>query len=118
MRTPESGPSADLTFARDIIYQINGIQVTNPFQVHRIIGSKNPGDSVTFSLIRDGEQKSVDVTLAEGWDKNQYEAKQAETYQGLLGMSVEMWSDSNSFCTLVTHLSKEMSIRSSCLWNI
>jgi len=97
MRSPKAGPSAELAFARDILFQIDGQPILNPSHVHRVIGSKNPGDSITFSLIREGEIKDVEIILADGWDKTQQPENKADAYSGLLGMQVEMWSDYSSF---------------------
>lgn len=97
MRSPAEGPSANLLVARDVIYRIDQQTFTNPAHAHRIIGRKSPGDKIDFSLIRNGDLKTVTVTLADGWDKRKQTTQTAETYQGVLGMELEMWEDDNSF---------------------
>jgi len=91
-RTPETGPSAEKLMARDVIYKIDHQAVINPAQVKRIIGSSKPNDSVDFSLIRNGESLVVSVTLADGWSNFKKPEDKAQSYTGLLGMKVEMWS--------------------------
>ena len=93
MNNPSEGPSKEKIRARDVIYQVDGEAVTNPSHVHRMIGSKKPGESVAFSLIRDGEFKTIEVTLAEGWREDQKVSKRVDSYTGLLGMQLEMWTE-------------------------
>ncbi|MFV2032814.1 MAG: hypothetical protein ACC663_09985, partial [Gammaproteobacteria bacterium] len=66
--------------------------VINPAQVNRIIGSRKPNDTIDFSLIRNGRTEVVSVTLADGWTKLEKPKDKAQDYNGLLGMTVEMWS--------------------------
>jgi len=91
-RTPETGPSADKLMARDVIYKIGDQAVLNTAQVKRIIGRGKPNDKVDFSLIRNGESLVVSVTLADGWSDIQKPEDKAQSYSGLLGIKVEMWS--------------------------
>lgn len=91
-RSPETGPSAGKLLARDIIYKIDEEAVLSTAQVKRIIGSRNPDDIIDFYLIREGENKIVSVTLADGWSSIQKPEDKAQDYSGLLGMKVEMWS--------------------------
>jgi serine protease Do len=90
--TPQQGPSTGKLFARDVIYRINNVGVTSPGQVKRTIGGYLAGEMVTFDLVRGGKTVSVDIKLSEGWKDAQ--TKQADAYPGLLGMEMEMWSDS------------------------
>jgi len=92
-RTPENGPSAGKLLVRDVVYKIDDEVVRNPAQVKRIIGSKKPNANVEFSLIRNGRQKIVSVTLTNGWTGFERPENKAEDYSGLLGMNVEMWDD-------------------------
>ena len=93
MRSPQFGPSAEKLFERDVIYQIDSESILNPSHVHRIIGSKKPGAKVNFSLIRNGEFKTVEIALSDGWDKKLQNKQRVETYSGLLGMQLEMWTE-------------------------
>ncbi len=92
-RTPEQGPSAGKLIARDVVYKIDNEIVVSPAQVKRIIGGKMPDDTVAFSLIRNGTPEVVTVTLTDGWTKHQKSEDKAQYYSGLLGMTVEMWSN-------------------------
>ncbi|MEM7293924.1 MAG: trypsin-like peptidase domain-containing protein, partial [Pseudomonadota bacterium] len=95
MKSPEAGPSANLIFERDVIYAIDGVNVANPSHIHRMISTKNPGDTVEFSIIRNGAFAAIDVTLTDGWNAANHISREAESYPGLLGMKVEMWSEYN-----------------------
>jgi len=90
--TPQEGPSSGKLLARDVIYRINGVGVTSPGQVKRTIGGYAAGEIVTFDLVRTGKTQSVDIKLSEGW--KDAEVQKADAYQGLLGMQMEMWNDS------------------------
>ena len=90
--SPETGPSAGKLLARDVIYKIDDVAVVNPGQVKRLIGSRKPRDTVSFSLIRKGRTEIVSVTLDDGWSKFDHPENKAEGYAGMLGMNVEMWA--------------------------
>ena len=92
-QSPDEGPGKDKLFSRDIIYKINDLAVTSRSQVQRVIGNKDPGEVINFSLIRDGEPLVVSVTLADGWGELQKPREEAEDYAGLLGIGFENWSD-------------------------
>ncbi len=47
----------------DIITAIDGEAVTSGQQVQDIVFNKNPGDVVTVTIIRDGKEQTVEVTL-------------------------------------------------------
>ncbi|MEE9533519.1 MAG: PDZ domain-containing protein, partial [Acidimicrobiia bacterium] len=89
--TPEDGPSAGRLRAHDVIFKINGVGVTEAAQAMRVINGYGVGDTVTFDLVRHGEVTAVDITLAEGWKRD--ETRDAEYYEGYLGMALEMWGD-------------------------
>ena len=93
MRTPESGPSTGKLMARDVIYKIGDEAVTGTAQVRRLISSKRPNDIVDFSLIRDGEHQVVSVQLADGGAAIHETENRAQSYTGLLGMKIEMWTE-------------------------
>ena len=90
-RTPEEGPAADKLREHDVIYKINDVGVTGVAQAMRTIASYDKGDEVKLDIIRDGEQQSVDLTLEDGWQAD--DEQQPEFYTGLLGMTLEMWTE-------------------------
>lgn len=91
--SPEEGPSKGKLFAKDVIYEIGNMDITNVKQAQRFIGSHNPGDKLTFKVIRAGEHVDVEVTLREGWKTK--EIPGADYYLGHLGLSLEMWDTEN-----------------------
>lgn len=92
--SPENGPSQGKLFAKDVIYQINDVDVIDVKQAQRLISSFTPGDDVIFKVIRSGGLIEVDVTLEEGWKAKDLPG--ADHYEGHLGLTLEMWEgDSN-----------------------
>jgi S1-C subfamily serine protease len=93
-KDPTEGPSAGKLKARDVIYKINDVGVTAADQAMRTIASYDKGDTIAFEIMRNGKTRTVDVTLDEGWKADQKQV--AEYYDGLLGMTLEMWTDQDS----------------------
>jgi len=50
----------------DIILEFNGEKITQENTLAKVIMKHNPGDEVTLKILRDGEEKIVQVTLGEG----------------------------------------------------
>lgn len=86
---PKEGAAAAKLKSRDVIYGINNAAVSRKDEALRVINNHNPGDAVTFHLIREGKPVTVEVTLDEGWKEGK--AREPEYYAGHLGMTVEMW---------------------------
>jgi serine protease Do len=61
----ESGTPADEAGLRegDIITQIDGQQLSDFNQLRTIIGNKQPGDAVQLTIVREDEERTIDVTL-------------------------------------------------------
>ncbi len=93
-KDPTEGPSAGKLKARDVIYKINDVGVTAADQAMRTIASYDKGDTVAFEVMRNGKSQSVEITLDEGWEADKEQV--AEYYDGLLGMTLEMWTDQES----------------------
>ena len=91
--SPEEGPSKGKLFAKDVIYEIGNMDITNVKQAQRFISNHNPGDNLTFKVIRDGDHVNVDIMLTEGWETK--DPPSADYYVGHLGLSVEMWDTEN-----------------------
>jgi len=89
--TPGKGPAAGKLRAHDAIYRVGEVDVVDGSQVMRVAGSRRPGDTVTLQLVRAGELESVEITLGEGWTRE--DRPGAEYFEGLLGMTVEMWDE-------------------------
>jgi serine protease Do len=49
----------------DVITEIDGKKVENSFQLRNIVAQTKPGTSVTFTLIREGQQMQIKVLLGE-----------------------------------------------------
>ena len=67
MQVEDGGPAASGGLqVGDIIIGVNGDDATDPSEaLDTILFQKKPGDSVTLDVIRNGQQTTVDVTLAE-----------------------------------------------------
>ena len=92
-KTPESGPSAGLLQARDVILRIGDRPVLGLAQVGGAITARAPGDHLKLTLVREGVTHIVDVVLEDGWDD---QAPQTPDYfSGYLGMELENWSNGN-----------------------
>ena len=48
----------------DVIVEFDGREVTSSAELQSAVDSKRPGDTVTLTVLRDGEPTSVEVTLA------------------------------------------------------
>lgn len=60
------GSAADgLVEAEDTILAVNGEEVDEPGQVAELVQAHGPGDSVTLTVERGGEQQDIDITLGE-----------------------------------------------------
>ena len=92
-QTPKEGPSAGKLYAHDVIYRINDIGVTDTAEAVRMIGRHDVGDTLSLDLIRTGKLETVEITLGEGWKADEVPAP--DTYEGYLGMTLEMWSDAD-----------------------
>lgn len=61
-----TGPAADKLVPGDIIQAVDNQQVETVDDVQRIVASRSPGDSVTFTLLREGRQRTAAVTAGAG----------------------------------------------------
>ena len=89
--SPSDGPSANVLFAHDVIYAIDDTSFTNITDAKRLLNSRTVGDVMHLDLIREGEPRSVEVTLVEGW--HEQALPRADHYEGHLGLTVEMWDE-------------------------
>lgn len=48
---------------KDIITKINGFKVSNASSVSTLLGEYTPGDTVQLTILRDGKERSINVTL-------------------------------------------------------
>ena len=60
----------------DFVYQIDGIPVADTADFQRIVGGIRPGEQRTFSLIRDGVEQQITVTLDERAGEDEIAAAQ------------------------------------------
>jgi S1-C subfamily serine protease len=47
----------------DVILEVDGQDVVQPDDLARLVAAKKPGETVTMTVLRDGEKKQVEVTL-------------------------------------------------------
>ena len=86
---------------KDVVIGVNGEKVENSSQLKNIISSGRPNDKTKLTLIRDGKEKKMTVTL--GVRPDQEELADASRYEGyffdLLGLHVEIYenTDDNSW---------------------
>ena len=62
-RVLDDGPSAGILSTGDIVTAIDGEKVTSAGDIVRRVKAANPGDVLTFTVIRDGESLEVAVTV-------------------------------------------------------
>ena len=91
--TPSDGPAFGVLQARDVIYRIGGKAVYDASTALRMIADHEPDTALEFEFVRGGTHQSAVVRLTNGWTKP--ERKLADDYDGLLGMTIEMWADEN-----------------------
>lgn len=91
LEDPEGGPAEGVLKAHDVIYAIQGKSIRNAAHAKDMISDYDPGQVLSFNLVRAGEPVSVDVTLAAGVADE--DRPQPDHYHGLLGMTLEMWSE-------------------------
>jgi S1-C subfamily serine protease len=48
----------------DVIVELDGVAVTTEAEVQSLIDAKRPGDTVSITVLRDGDRETVDVKLA------------------------------------------------------
>ena len=89
--TPEKGPGAGKLFAKDLIYTIEGGNVSDLNQARRMFNAHDPGDIVQLGVIRNGEFIDVEIDLVDGWKAQ--DAPTPDYYDGYLGLTLEMWGE-------------------------
>ena len=47
----------------DVIVEFDGQEVTTSAELQSAVDSKRPGDTVTLTVLRDGEAREIEVTL-------------------------------------------------------
>jgi S1-C subfamily serine protease len=88
---PLEGPVAGLLQHHDVIHRIGGVDVAAVEDALRIVSERRPGDAVDMELMRGGLPVTIQVTLADGWVAA--DEPKPDSYQGYLGMTLEMWDD-------------------------
>lgn len=85
------GPAArDGLRAGDIILEVGGSQVDESSTLPRLIGRAAPGSEVELALMRDGERRTLQVTVGDWPDADHAAAgRPDESRQARLGVSVE-----------------------------
>jgi putative serine protease PepD len=63
--TPDGPAEAAGIRPGDVILRIDGVPVTDPDELIVAIRARAPGDAVTLSVLRDGTERDVEVTLGE-----------------------------------------------------
>lgn len=70
---------------RDVITAVNGTRIQNFSELANAIGLRSPGEEVTITLMREGEQHKITATLGKGQDREDPEAADSDLFQGLQG---------------------------------
>src|SRR6185312_11011493 len=47
----------------DVILEVDGQDVVQPDDLARLVAARKPGETVTMTVLRDGQKKQVEVTL-------------------------------------------------------
>lgn len=85
------GPAArDGLRAGDIILEVDGEEVDRSSTLPRLIGSTSPGNEVELLVLRDGDERRIDVTVAD-WPEAGMQASVGPSQndsQALLGLTV------------------------------
>lgn len=68
--------------AGDVIVAINGNRLTNHLQLSQQIAAMQPGERVSITINRDGDERSVSVTLGEAEDGAQATARASDQEPG------------------------------------
>lgn len=61
----ENGPASGLLMKGDVITGINGHQITTMEDFIKIMNSTRPGETITLTVLRNGEEKTIQLTLGE-----------------------------------------------------
>ena len=59
------GPNGPELRAGDVITAVGGAQTTDTTALSQALAAAEPGDTVTVTISRDGQDRSVQVTLGE-----------------------------------------------------
>jgi serine protease Do len=63
----EDSPAAKAGIQKnDLLTDFAGQQLVHPEQLRKLVQVRKPGDTVDLTYLREGEQKSVEITLAQG----------------------------------------------------
>ncbi|MEJ2629533.1 MAG: PDZ domain-containing protein, partial [bacterium] len=76
----------------DIILKVEGKSIDQSNEVQSIIAMKSPGDEVSITILRDGKQKQIRVTLGER-EGEKVSSSQEESKVSKLGLQVENLTD-------------------------
>jgi len=77
----------------DVILALDGKDVNQGNEIQSAIALKNPGDSVTLTVFRDGREKKVKVTLGQKETGKTQEKKESSPDMPDLGLSVRTLDD-------------------------
>jgi hypothetical protein len=88
---PKDGPGVGLLNERDVIYRVDVEAVNDVQHLRRLFAEREPGTEVDLHFMRAGEPLRIALVLGDGYQSG--EVLSAQPYEGLLGMTLEMWSD-------------------------
>ncbi|HIX62269.1 MAG TPA: PDZ domain-containing protein, partial [Candidatus Halomonas stercoripullorum] len=90
------GPAAEAGLqAGDVVLEVNGEEVEQSRNLPRLIGRVAPGSSAELTIMRDGEQRDVEVTIGDWPDADEpTQARSGETdAQARLGIAMAELED-------------------------
>ncbi|MEX0686460.1 MAG: DegQ family serine endoprotease [Balneolales bacterium] len=77
----------------DVIIEVNGETIREPREFQFEIANMKPGDEVSLTIIRNGEEESVDITLTQRPQDDEMAADDGGSVEDITGFAVRNLSD-------------------------
>ncbi|WP_275289122.1 DegQ family serine endoprotease [Halomonas elongata] len=86
---PEGPAARDGLEAGDVILEVNGQTVDRSSTLPRLVGGVSPGEDVDLAVMRNGERRTVTVTVGDWPDAQKTDSGQGDTSPARLGLAVQ-----------------------------
>lgn len=73
----------------DVILAVDGREIKSSSELQAVIGTKRPGDEVAITVLRDGNERSIDVTLRNSMGRTEVVKKEELGTLAKIGLSLE-----------------------------